>query len=319
MTNSNINNRLEFIDICKGIGIFLVISSHTYGSFMSWALPFYIPIFFVTSGFCTIRPIKLKVKYKKLIIPYFFFSFILLAINKSINLIDIVGVLYSRWSIYPLACDNNIYLLRSGNGPLWFLTSMYSSYTFYWIAQKSCKPFLFVFFSIVITYLLSFLPILLPWSIDTASLMVLFIYFGVIIREKRLLPMVDLKWLCWLAILYFAFLHFCGNINLSVRIYGRSLIVMLPAAMLGSFLLMRVSCYIENTIIGNIISMIGRHSLSIFCLHIPFIAVWETIVDCLQINIPPVIYGILCIIFVLLITYPISLFLDKYVLNYITK
>lgn len=319
MTKSNINNRLEFIDICKGIGIFLVISSHAYGLFMSWALPFYIPIFFVTSGFCTIRPIKLKVKYKKLIIPYFFFSIILLTINKSINLIDIVGVLYSRWCIYPLTCDNNIYLLRSGNGPLWFLTSMYSSYTLYWIAQKISKPFLLVFCSIIITYSLSFLPILLPWSIDTAFLMVLFIYFGVIIREKGLLPMVDLRWLSLLSILYIAFMYFCGNINLSVRIYGRSLIVMLPAALLGSFLLMKVSCYIEKTIIGNFISMIGRHSLSIFCLHIPFIAVWDTIVECLQINIPPVIYGILCIIFVISITYPISLFLDKYVLYYITK
>lgn len=319
MTNSYTENRLEFIDISKGIGIFLVISSHTYGLFMSWALPFYIPIFFVTSGFCTIHPIKLKAKFKKLIIPYFFFSIILLIINKSINLFDILGVLYSRWCIYPLGNDNNIYLLRSGNGPLWFLTSMYISYILFWIIQKSSKPFLFVSCSIVITYLLSFLPILLPWSIDTAFLMVIFIYFGVIIREKRLLLMINLRWLSWLTILYIAFLYICGNINLSVRIYGRSLMIMLPAALLGSVLLMKISCYIEKTIIGTFISMIGRHSLSIFCLHLPFITVWEIITECLRINIPPVLYGILCIFFIISVTYPISLFLDKYVLYYIAK
>ena len=191
-------------------------------------------------------------------------------INKSINLFDILGVLYSRWCIYPLGNDNNIYLLRSGNGPLWFLTSMYISYILFWIIQKSSKPFLFVSCSIVITYLLSFLPILLPWSIDTAFLMVIFIYFGVIIREKRLLLMINLRWLSWLTILYIAFLYICGNINLSVRIYGRSLMIMLPAALLGSILLMKISCYIEKTIIGTFISMIGRHSLSIFCLIIFF-------------------------------------------------
>ena len=120
MTNSYTEDRLEFIDITKGIGIFLVISSHAYGQFMSWALPFYIPIFFITSGYCTTHPVKLRTKFKKLIIPYFFFSFILLSLNKSLDVLDFIGMLYSRWCIYPLGSDNNIYLLRSGNGPLWF-------------------------------------------------------------------------------------------------------------------------------------------------------------------------------------------------------
>lgn len=261
-------------------------------------------------------PIKLNVKFKKLIIPYFFFSILLLIINKSITIFDIAGVLYSRWCIYPLGSDNNIYLLRSGNGPLWFLTSMFVSYTLFWLIQKSNIPILFVLCSIFITYLLSFLPILLPWSIDTAFLMVIFIYFGVLIRKKRLLSMISFRQLCWLIIIYIAFLFISGNINLSVRIYGRSLMIMLPAAMLGSIILMRIACYIEETIIGTFISMIGRHSLSIFCLHLPFVSFGEIMVKYLQINLPPMLLGILCILFVIAITYPISLLFDKYILYY---
>ena len=319
MTNSYTEDRLEFIDITKGIDIFLVISSHAYGQFMSWALPFYIPIFFITSGYCTTHPVKLRTKFKKLIIPYFFFSFILLSLNKSLDVLDFIGMLYSRWCIYPLGSDNNIYLLRSGNGPLWFLTSMYVSYILFCALQRSCKPILLIFCYIATTYLISFLPILLPWSIDTAFLMATFIYFGDIVRKNHLLDWLNSRWLIGLTLLYIVFRYNCGNINLSVRIYGRSLIILIPAAVLGSALLMKISYYLVGCFIGKIISMIGRHSLSIFCLHVPFITAWEIIAGCLRLNIPPVLYGILCIFFVMSLTCPISLFLDKYVLKYITK
>lgn len=319
MINGYTENRLEFIDITKGIGIFLVISSHVYGQFMSWALPFYIPIFFIVSGYCTSHPVMLQTKYKKLIIPYFFFSFILLSMNKSLEVLDFIGILYSRWCIYPLGSDSNIYLLRSGNGPLWFLTSMYVSYIFFFYIQRSTKPILIISIYIATTYLLSLLPILLPWSIDTAFLMASFIYYGVIIRKNHLLNKLNYTWLIGLTILYIVFRYNCGYINLSVRIYGRSLITSIPAAMLGSVILMKISYYIEGCFIGKIISMIGRHSLSIFCLHVPFITVWKIIAGSLRLNIPHVLYGILCIFFVMSISYPISLFLDKYVLKSIIK
>ena len=318
MINSYTENRLEFIDITKGIGIFLVISSHAYGQFMSWALPFYIPIFYIVSGYCTSHPIRLRTKFKRLIIPYFFFSFILLSMNKSLVVLDYIGMLYSRWCIYPLGSDSNIYMLRSGNGPLWFLTSMFVSYIFFYFIQRSCKPILILFCYISITYLISFLPILLPWSIDTAFLMATFIYLGVIIRKNHLLNRLNPKWLIGLTLLYIVFRYNCGYINLSVRIYGRSLITLIPTAVLGSAILMKISYYIDGCFIGKIISTIGRHSLSIFCLHIPFISMWKIIAGSLCLNLPPMLNGILCIFYVLTITYPISVFLDKYVLKRIT-
>ena len=310
-------NRIEFIDITKGIGIFLVISSHVYGTFMSWALPFYIPVFFIVSGYCTTHEVRLHTKFKKLIIPYFIFSIVLMVVHNSFNIYNFIGILYSRWSVYPLNHDNNIFLLCSGNGPLWFLTSMFISYFFYWIIQRSDRPTLLIIFYILTTYLLSFLPILLPWSIDTGLLMAIFIHIGSSVRKKRILNKINLSWLICLTLLYIEFRNICGNINLSVRIYGRSLIILLPAAVVGSVLLMKVSSYLEGCFIGRIISMIGQHSLSIFCIHLPFITIWSKILEYLQIEIPPTLYGILCIIFIFSITYPISLFFDKYVFKMI--
>ena len=312
-------HRLEFIDIAKGIGIFLVISSHVYGYFMSWALPFYIPLFFVTSGYCTIRPIKLRTKFKKLIIPYFFFSFLILSIKHSFYIIDLIGVIYSRWCVYTLNSDNNIFLLRSGNGPLWFLTSMYVSCLLLYVFQKHSKPILLIILYFSTAILLSFLPILLPWSIDTAFLMVIFICFGIYLREKELLNKLNIIWLCCMITLYIILCFFCGNINLSVRIYGHSILLLLPTALLGSTLLLKISIFLERTLIGHLFSMVGHHSLSIFCLQIPFIELWEQISKIIQIKLPAVTYEFLCIIFVLSITYPISILLDKYVLRVITN
>lgn len=311
--------RMEFIDFAKGIGIILVISSHVYGPFMSWALPCYIPIFYVASGFCTIRPVKLNEKFKKLILPYFLFSIILLIVNNSYNWIDWLGILYSRWCIYPLGSKSNIFLLRSGNAPLWFLTSMFVSFILFWLLQKSNKPIWLICSYITTTYLLAFLPVLLPWSIDTAFLMAIFIFFGVMIRELALLHKINYKWLICLVLLYVAFRFVCGNVNLSVRIYGRSLFMMLPTALLGSTILLKTSCYFEGSLWGRIISKIGRHSLTIFCLHIPFIDWWTTLYEWLHFNMTPPINGFLCIAFIIAVTYPISLFVDKYILPLITK
>ena len=310
-------DRIRFIEISKGIGLFLVISSHVYGPLMSWSFPFYIPLFFVVSGFCTIRPVSLKNKFKKLIIPYFLFSAILLSIYRSIHLFDIIGVLYSRWCLYPLGCDGNIFLLQSGNGPLWFLTSMYVSFILYWLLQKSNRVLLLLFLYFSITYCLAYLPLLLPWSLDTAFLMAMFIFVGTEFRKRNILQYIDKKWVFFFSIIYLVFIHYCGFVNLSVRIYGRSLFILFPAALLGSVLILKMSLLIEKFFVGKVLSSIGRHSLSIFCLHIPFISVWNTLIDFFHFTMPLYVNGILCVLFIMTITYLLSLILDKYVLQYI--
>jgi len=314
------NNRKKFIDILKGMGILLVVSGHIYGPLMSWALPCYVPLFFVASGYCTNKTVKIKGKFQKLIIPYFIFSFILLVLSgHPIDIKDILGILYSRWCLYPLRCDNNIFLLRFGNGPLWFLTSMFVAYIFFMIIQQSNKRIWILTLYFTLTYILSFLPILLPWSIDTAFLMAIFIYCGTQIREKNLLQKINRKCFLVIILLYILLMIFWGNINLSVRIYGRSLIILLVSAIIGSLILMKISQILENCHIGKKLELIGKHSLSIFCLHIPFINIWKDLTIIEHTNIPPTIDGILCVIFVISVTYPLSLLLDKYVLRLIIR
>lgn len=317
----SVDRRLKFIDMSKGIGVLLVICSHFYAPLMSWSYPFFIPIFFIISGYCTTHTIVIQKKFKKLVIPYFLFSIILIIVssfNKSLSPFDYFGVLYSRLCLYPLGNGNNILFMNSGNQPLWFLTSMFMSFILFRFLQNSKRKLLCFCVFIIITYLFSFLPILLPWSFDTAFLMALFIYCGVLIREMNLLQKIDFPSLLCLVLFYVILWRKSGYINLSIRNYGNSLFVLFLAAVIGSLLLMKVSILSSNSFLGGL-SAIGRHSLPIFCLHMPFISIYYRIIDGLHIDMNPSFDGLICVVCVVAISYPIALLFDRFILIKMTK
>ena len=317
---NNDEGRMAFIDIAKGIGIIIVLFSHVCGFMVKWASPFFIPLFFVTSGFCTNHLVKISQKVKKLIVPYFFFTLVLFLIYRSFRPVDFVGVFYSRWCLYPLDHNDNIFLLQSGNGPLWFLPAMFMSFYLYSFVQK-CKSsigvLLMLISYVIISYSLSFLPILLPWSLDTAFLMAIFIYCGVKIRASWLY----LKNWCFLfgvCTTYIILLNYCGyEVNLSVRQYGNSLFLLLPTALLGSLLCLGFSCLIEKSVFAKFFSELGRNSLPIFCLHMPFISLWGYLMWVFQLNLSSIMNGILCVLFIIAFTYPIAILYNKFISKFI--
>lgn len=52
MVQANEKTRIAWIDIVRGIGIFLVIMGHTYRSnqVLNWIVSFHMPLFFILSG-----------------------------------------------------------------------------------------------------------------------------------------------------------------------------------------------------------------------------------------------------------------------------
>lgn len=305
------DTRLDFIDISKGLGIILVVCSHVYYQLMSWALPCFIPLFFIVSGYCTLHPVNIGKKIKNLILPYVFFSFLLIIVYFDFKPINFIGLLYSRWCLFPLNVEPNIFFLRIGNGPLWFLTCMFVAFVFYKFIQSSNKPWHLAILYILITYILSFLPILLPWSIDTAFLMALFIFVGSYIREKKILDSLSLFVTILLIIIYCVLALLSGRVNLSVRLYGTSLFLLFPAAVIGSILLMKFSAIIDGTIIGNVLKRFGFYSLPIFCIHLPIIHLSRRFISTLFVSLHPVISSLLIVVLVIAVTYPMALIFYK--------
>ena len=267
--------RLDYIDILKGIAILLVIFSHSGAE--EWMMTnmgdFFVALFFIASGYTykynnePFSSVFLK-RSRRLLKPYFFFSLVMLVLYKRFALIDFFGVLYSRYCIYPYHSDNNIILMGGGNPPLWFLTSMLTAFVpFYFLMKYETKIKWLVVLFIVYTYVCQYLPILLPWSLDTACLTAAFIYTGVLLRRNDLYFE---KVKCLPLILMIAFALVCwlnGGDNLSVREYGNSFMLYYLGSVLATLFLLWVSKNMEKTFLAGLLIDFGRHSLVIFCIQ----------------------------------------------------
>ena len=282
--------RLDYIDIAKGFGIILAVMNHTECYRMvSPFIAFTIPIFFFCSGYTSssIKGYTMKENFwrhaVKLLKPYFFFSVLLLLIFHDFSLRAIVGIFYSRYCFYPFGSQPDIFnLMIIGNYPLWFLTCMVVAYFLYYLIIYNLKyQYHIALFYVILTIVLRNIPILLPWSIDTAFMMSLFMYAGnrarlflpnLFQRRPHLIVIIS-------AIVYIALIPLTCNINHSIREYGPSVLICIIGALSGSVVMVYISRFLENTLLGKVFQQIGNHSLAIFCIQIPFILIGKQIAE----------------------------------------
>lgn len=274
------SQRLDYIDITKGLGIILVVLSHTeHSELMYYTSAFFVPVFFFCSGYTfSKKDISFSTCFRKqatkLLKPYLFFSALLLLYFHDFSLRAIGGILYSRYCLYPFDSGTDIcHFMIVGNYPMWFLTCMVIAYLLYdlLIYNQNYSHYLILLY-LTVTIFMDYLPILLPWSLDTAPLMAVIMFCGKLYRQylsdffRRKKPLIFV-----LIIIYLVLLPFCDYINISVREYGSSVITYLLSALTGSIILINLSKSLQGTIIGKGLQQIGIHSLTIFCIEIPFI------------------------------------------------
>jgi len=269
-------SRLEFVDIAKGIGIMIVCFGHSGAEdvVISWIGGFIVPLFFILSGYMYKDkgiPVgkDLYNKGKKLLKPYFFFSVVLLLIYKRFAWNDIVGVFYSRYCLYTYHAPDNIFFMKATNSPMWFLTAMFATFPLFYIIMKNEKYIKWIILSyLLITWGCTFLPILLPWSLDVAFIMAIFMYIGVLFRrQENLLNKPSYIY----GLIIAAFLILCkvnGEPNPSVRELGHSLLLYMITGVLGSISMMWICKHLEGKPLSGLLADIGRHTLVIFCLQI---------------------------------------------------
>lgn len=276
--------RLDYIDIAKGLGIILVVLSHTeHSELMYYASAFFVPIFFFCSGYTfSKKEVPLSTCFGrqalKLLKPYLFFSFLLLLYFHDFSLRAIVGIFYSRYCLYPFGTEPDIcHLMIVGNYPMWFLTCMLVAYLLYdFLIYYPKYQYWFLGLYLITTASATYLPILLPWSLDTAPLMAGIMFSGTLCRQyiPDIFSSREPHKIIMLAIgLYILLLPFCHDINISVRMYGSNIIIYLFAALAGCIVLIWLSKLFQETIVSKGLQQIGIHSLTIFCIEIPFILI----------------------------------------------
>ena len=101
--------RYQYLDVARGFGLLLVIISHSCG-LSRFLINYYIPLFFVVSGYIYKegRSYKENIEHKakRLLIPYFGYSAVLLAVyvlmgrTLAETKASAFGILYSRYCLY---------------------------------------------------------------------------------------------------------------------------------------------------------------------------------------------------------------------------
>ena len=171
--------RIDWIDIAKGMGIFLMVIGHT-------TLPhilsktiylFHMPLFFVLSGAFIVTSINRSFgdffvkETMKYVIPYTFFL-----------LCYIVYLL-----IYGLPFSGIDLLLGCNVGPIWFLQTLFISHLVFYVIKKYLTNIYYkgaiVIFSIT-SYLMYLYQIHLPYRLEVCGLALIFIVIGYKFRYR---------------------------------------------------------------------------------------------------------------------------------------
>ena len=129
MKQETATQRLQFIDIAKGLGIMLVLFGHllpNHSVVKAIIYSFHMPLFFITAGYVlSNRPFSsiIKKRFRSVIIPYLVFGLI----YGSFDLKSLCFILYG---------SNESLIYAGSNGMLWFLPCLFFSIV---MGGGSCK------------------------------------------------------------------------------------------------------------------------------------------------------------------------------------
>lgn len=290
---------LKYLDVARGIGLLLVIISHSCG-LSSYLINYYIPLFFVVSGYIYKEGRgygeNISRKAKRLLIPYFGYSAVLLVFYAVIGrtlqetIDSSIGVLYSRYCLYDTTMyQDNVYLFTVANGAMWYLTAFFMTSLVYHLvidrclANRKCLVSCLIVLTLI-TMALAELPILLPWSIDIACVGALFMIVGTLLGKAEFF---DKKWNLPLIIstfvVYILLSTINPGINMSVREYGKYGAFSVPFFILigisGSMLCIWLGKLIQNNIVGRVLAYIGQNTIILLAFHILGLAVFEMLAE----------------------------------------
>lgn len=288
-------HRIEFIDIAKGITIFLVVWGHTASNaeltspncllITKILYSFHMPLFFFLSGLSiSATPITSAVQWriflKKTILTITFPFFIWALIYCSFSYENLAWIFYGSW--YALG---KVATLTS----LWFLSCLFISKIFVQLIISYTPKNAWVAIAIAMLFIGIFLPkiaIGYPWCMDISFVAGSCILFGVILKNKCIELGVQK-----MGLLFGLMVLSATVFAVSVILSGDNFINMMMCkaqygsgvwpfvrAITGSFTILTLSMifrqlteYTDNPVVVRSIIYIGQYTLGIFILHKPFL------------------------------------------------
>lgn len=269
--------RLEYIDIIKGIAIFLVVLGHQASLFQNqiisnWVNSFHLPLFMFAGGYMASKTAKptllvfsswlsyILKKFNSLIIPYFFWSILLYPILNGQFEINIINGLYT-------------YFIEPPGVVLWFLHTyffMLLVFSIYYTLSTRLKKENNIFVDLTIIAILFLACALLVKYIPPIprNLIVFFPYFflGVILNQHKRLDVLVKKNYVY-TILFLSFIVSSALYNNMNQKWMNLFSKLIAGGSASLFLYVFTQNFNFNPFVKKAMIFFGQSSLIIYIVH----------------------------------------------------
>lgn len=293
------DNRIEWIDIAKGIGIILVIAGHCFSLRYSYPLyAFHMPLFFFLSGLLFKDKkegfvVFLKTKTKSLMRPWLiilFISFLVcLAIPQWRNEMTLTAVFSDLYT-----ANTNVFQ----NSSLWYLVCFYFMLLIFFFVSKIKRTvvtaLVFIFVAVVLLWVKEILNMTslpfhrLPFKIDSALIALVFFYAAYLYSDK-IQPFMKGKanhlLVALIVVVSTILCVYNGWSNINSLDFGRIRLLYYPIAFMGITSVCLLSLSISKlrwTFLKSFLSFYGKNSLIIFGFQSLFIRLYLLIFNSIQ-------------------------------------
>uniref|UniRef100_UPI0036F361D4 acyltransferase family protein n=1 Tax=Enterocloster asparagiformis TaxID=333367 RepID=UPI0036F361D4 len=279
-------NRIEWIDVIRGISILLMVYAHLAinNKLRTIIFSFHMPIFFVLSGYLFSEK-KFSMffggKVKSLIIPYVITNLLSIIISMwktgfygNFSLANILNIGYKRGgaAFWGMSFSSTILQEVLSVGPVWFILALFWSNIIFWIINKIVSK---ESIRLLVVASISFIGIyigrriaFLPHSFDVALVAVGFVYSGYIIRRYDVLKLVSNPIPMFALTIFWLFGIWCGGIELAVRKYPLGIMSLLSSVCGCIVIISILKLFISSTSsANNMLKVLGKNSLIILCIH----------------------------------------------------
>lgn len=287
--------RLDWLDALKGVGITLVVVDHS--AVFPFVNPYlttcFMPLFFIASGYTMrLREDMVQRRAMQLLLPYVWWMlfYLLLGViwgvfikpgpfDVDVHLSRFIGALYSRFRFYVDADMSSPFHFPIWSHSLWFLTCLFVSILLSIPLFKVRCPYVYLIVAayIIVSCLLIFLPVLLPWSLDTAFLGAVFIRCGFMLKITESLTCKNILLFLLLFVLYILLVVWNGTCNMSLRFYGGhgifSVLAFFVAGIAGTISYAAFCKALVKSVLVKGLAYLGKISLTILCSHVIFLSI----------------------------------------------
>lgn len=190
-------NKIAWIDMARGMGMILVMLGHSAFPLNRVIYVFHIPLFFFLSGYLYNESkyhnpsLLIKNKSKHLLVPYLAFAVINFAVHVFSTLAEKHTIVMRDVLVHvagPFVAIRNT-AWTSGIGPFWFISCLFVTEILYCLIVNRCKSWKYRMAAVGVLSAMGFcyakrIATPLPWSIDVASIAILFFAGGHFVRSR---------------------------------------------------------------------------------------------------------------------------------------